>query len=280
MKRQDAMTSVQNMFAGSVRRLCARSAQRALGLGLVLMIGIGLGGCSGGSKDRLDIPHVLVSPYDTRGGDVLWAIVPLANESGTSVADSLEVSDQLVAAVTQARGLAAVPMNRTLAAMRSLGLAGITSPGQARALANAMGVDGVLIGTITAYDPYDPPTIGISVALFAREGSMGIGEAYVDPVALSQAHSDYEMLGNTQFADDPVAVVNEHLHGASHEVQLSIQHYATGRFEHGSAWGWRRYLASMDLYTKFAAHQTVRRLLEKEQIRVGRLIAAQQAAAR
>jgi hypothetical protein len=84
----------------------------------------------------------------------------------------------------------------------------------------------------------------------------------------SYSDSDYT-INRSQFADKPVAVISEHLDGSNHEVQMDLRRYASGRTDPGSSLGWRSTLASMDLYTKFAAHFAVGRLLEQERLRTG-----------
>src|SRR5262249_27350631 len=151
-------------------------------------------------------PEVLVSPYDTSAGDVLWAVVPLNNESGTSAADALAISDRLVNKITEVEGLAAVPMNRTMAAMRALGMPAVRSASDARYLAEALGADGIIVGTITSYDPYNPPKVGLALALFAKEGRGRAGPELIDLRTLQKSYSEGQPAPGTRVADAPVAV--------------------------------------------------------------------------
>ncbi len=297
MNRQDAMTTVQTMLARyrraeTARREAGRRARsaapgrgrgtvrlhlaRVARWGLLLLAGVAapvITGCAT-DPDSLRPPHVLVAPYDATEGNVLWAVVPLINESGTTNADSFAISDALVARITETRGLSAVPVNRTIGAMRSLGLTQVATVADARVLAQALGADGVIVGSITAWDPYDPPKIGISVALFAREGRLRTGDDWLDPVALEMAYTDYGLAPATASAvsQAPASVVAGHLDGANHETLMEVRRYAEGRHDYDAALGWRRYLASMDLYTDFAAYWAVRGLLDKEQLRLARLV--------
>lgn len=226
------------------------------------------------NPDNLHPPHVLAAPYDTVDGPVLWAVVPLANESGTTVADPLAVTDALVARITETRGLAAVPANRTIGAMRALGMTQVATVADARVLAKTLGVDGIVVGSITAWDPYDPPKLGLSLALFAREGRLRTGGDWLDPVALEMAYTDQGLTPTTDAAvsQKPASVVAGHLDGANHETQMEVRRYAEGRHDYDAALGWRRYLASMDLYTDFAAYWAVRGLLDSERLRLARLV--------
>lgn len=213
-------------------------------------------------------PATIVAPYDTSLGQVLWAVVPPRNESGTTLVDPLVMGDKLVAAAAQIRGVIALPLNRTIDAMRALELAAVNSPDDARRLADELGVDGLIVGSITAYDPYEP-VIGLSVALYARPGRLGPPAHWeVDPRRLSTQPTEPPGLARG-FAQQPLGVVAEHLDAKNHQVQMDVRRYATGRHEAFSALGWRRYLASADLFAEFAAWHVMERLVELEWLRTG-----------
>ncbi len=257
------MTTVQTMLA-VVRTLVLCAS--------VLAGSLLVGGCANKS-DRLDPPHTLVSPYDSVGGDVVFGVAPLLNEAGTTTTQSLRVTDALVNKITEAEGLAAVPTDRVLGAMESLGLHGVTSPDEAMQLARTLGVDGLIIGAVTAYDPYDPPKLGLSLTLFITERRT---PSTVDPAELRAAYSGDD-IPLTVTGQGPGASVSMFLDGASHAVQMRVERYATGRHDYDSALGWRRFLASMELYTDFAAWTALERLLDAERLRLTRMVAAQPA---
>ncbi len=239
------MTTVQTM-------LCAAS------IGAML-----ISGCAH-EKHTLVTPNVIQSPYSPAKGETLWAIAPLANESGVSTIDVLAISDMLAAAVAEIDGISALPVNRTLQAMNSRQIRSIRSPREARILAEAMNVQGVLVGSITAYDPYDPPKIGLTLALYTTD----IEPAEpVDPRRLSAAYADRN-LPKTTFSDTPSSVVSEHLDASSHEVLISLREFAHGRHDPESALTWKRYTASMELYTEFAAYHCTRKLVQAERRRL------------
>jgi len=228
---------------------------------------VGLWACdSSKRRDALVPPEVLVAPYDLSRGDVLWAVAPLGNESGYASADAEMVADALVAKIDEARGIACLPLNRTIAAMRSKNMRAVRTPGDARQLAMALGVDAVVVGNITNYDPYDPPKLGLALALYSRDRESG---EPVDPMKLKSSFTDYGQITRSQHADRPAAVVSEHLDGANHEVQMELRRYVSGRHDSESALGWRGSLASMGLYTEFAAFVAVSRILEQERLRLG-----------
>jgi len=223
-------------------------------------------------RDQMFPPQVIVSPYDTSEGDVLWAVIPPLNESGTSLASDLTIGDSIVAAAQGIRGVRCLPLNRSIAAVRSLGLTrGIQSTGDAQRVAEFLGVDAVLAGSITAYDPYDPPVLGLALALYARPGAMeNASQAKIDTRALSMSFTDFGTFDGRSFAGEPVSVVSEHLDARDHGVLMAVRRYAEGRSNLQSALSWRVYTASMDLYTQFVAHHTVGRLIDEEWLRLAR----------
>src|SRR5262245_48604424 len=232
--------------------------------GAAMLIGAAalvLSGCA--KTEPLTAPAVTTAPYDTSKGEVLWAVVPLRNESGTSVVNIGNMSDKLVNAAEEVRGVRCVPLNRTIQAMQSLGMPTLQNPADARKLAHAMGVDAVLVGSITAYDPY-APELGLAVALYGRPGAMAQGQQHpLDTRALTARPTDTEPSLWTR-NEGPIAVVSEHLDGKNNQVLLDLKAYAEGRQKDPSAMGWKRFTASMDLFSEFAAHHVVDGLVKQE----------------
>lgn len=244
--------------------------QRLLALLLLpLLFGLTLMGCELSKKQRPD-PIDLRSPYDFAGGDVLWAVAPLVNESGVSVVEPLTVSDALVYQIQQVEGISAVPMNRTIAAMRALGLASVESPQDAVALAKALGADAILAGSITAWDPYNPPEMGLTLALFgARPGGPGgLNETWVNPRDMQGWITEYGLESGRGRFGVPVTAGALHVDATRTDVRREVRLYAEPRVEDGTPLGWERYLASMALFSEFVCHRLVKDLLESERARL------------
>lgn len=267
-ERQDAMATEHDMLTS--RR--ARPSALGLVIAIILPAFLLLGGCA---TETLHAPRTLTSPYPGAAGDFLWAVAPMANESGTTNADPLLVSDALVAQIQQTSGLDAIPVNRVIEAMRSLGINSIDSPASAVQVAQLLGADAVIAGSITAWDPYEPPKIGLALSLFVLRDEMrapGARTPGVDPRALQAAPTDYT-LPTRSSPTTPVSSVAEHLDASNHEVLMRLRDYASGRHDPQSAMGWQRYQASMSLFTEFACHRLTERLLDAERIRVARTLA-------
>jgi hypothetical protein len=233
-------------------------------LGLIAMAFVP--GCVQG-PDSLTPPAVTRSPYDSSRGDVLFAVAPLVNESGTTVFQPDMVSDALVRSVSAVEGINCLPLNRTLVAMRGMGMRELTSPREVSALADALGVDGLIVGTVTAYDPYDPPTLGLSLALHAGpigfSGSLNVEE-------LRGTITDPDAPDSLRYVESPIATTSEVFSARNHAVQMEMKRYAEGRSEPSAPRGWRMYQASMPLYTEFVTHAAVSSLLDQERLRLAR----------
>ncbi len=265
------MTTAQPMLAASrVARLIRRRLAPFL-----LLAPLALGACT--SPPEFVPPLTLTAPaYRTPGGpELIWAVAPLRNESGVGAAPAEAVTDALVEQVEQIEGVASVPLNRTLAAMRALEMPYIDTPAEAVALAQTLGVDAIIVGTITSWDPYDPPVIGMALALFVTPGSVMAtpptepvaDPGPPDPVLLQSAPRDATLPGS-QWNTRPISVVSRVLDGSNHAVQMSCKEFAEGRSPTVSALGWRRYLASMPLYAEFASFRLCADLLDAERQRI------------
>ncbi|MBX3377172.1 MAG: hypothetical protein KF678_09250 [Phycisphaeraceae bacterium] len=270
------MTSEQTMLSPLSPACCGRLAARCAAFAratVALVAAMLVAACAPNHEQVLQPPQTLIAPYDASGGDALWAVVPLRNESGTTVADPYMVSDKVVGAASQVRGVRCLPLNRTIAAMRALDLQELTRPEEAEALAKALGVDALLVGSITAYDPYNPPKLGIALALYTRPGFKGrpTSSSAVDPRKLTYQPTDYSYFPRSAYANAPASVVSEYLDGKNHQVMMDIKAYAAGRHDDRTALGWRRFLASMDLFCEFGAWHGVNRLLQHEWIRMARV---------
>lgn len=220
----------------------------------------------GTTTKRVVYPERLRSPYATTS-QVVWAVVPPRNESGVSAVDELAVGDALVEEIGQVKGLDCLPLNRTINAMRAMGLASVDTPAQAKALARAAGADGVVVSTITSWQPYHPPRIGLNMALFARSASMGIPDGFTNDVrAIQSAAAPTGPVSG--MSNGPVNGVSVVLDASNTAIMRKVEVYGEARVEPNDPMGWERYSKSMRLYTRFACHRALELLLEAERGRV------------
>lgn len=259
----------------------ALSAQRAL-RGLLclalLCTALPMTSCAGLlSGPEFRDPSVLSAPYGAER-DVVIAVAPLRNESGVSSVHELSITDRLVEALAQVEGITALPINRSVGAMRSLGYERIASPGDARMLAERLGADGVVVGTITSWDPYDPPRLGLSLVLHARTGVMRVDtrDAFVDPLALQRAATDAGLVIDDD-RDLPVAAFSEVVDASNHEILKDLKSYAVGRYDPNTAMGWTIFTKSAMRFSEYVSHRAARSLMVSERRRLAQRATAETA---
>lgn len=196
------------------------------------------------------------------GQTLTLAVGPALNHSGSRDFDPIRVADIMASELTFMPGVRVVPLNRTLAQLESDGHTRIESPGQALALVDRLGADGIIVFAITEYEPYNPPVIGMSAQLFGHGPGAAAG---LDPVALSRQSAPFE--GDAA----PTSLRAEHqrvFHGAERRTVTEIKRFARRRTAADGAFGWRKYLASQDEFWRFCCHSTARELIRQEVVHV------------
>ncbi len=207
-----------------------------------------------------------LSPYRE---PVIWAVAPLANETGVSTVDVLAMADIIAHEVQNIHGIDALPVQRVLDGMRAMDIGGIDSPATARSLARVIGADAIIVGSITAYDPYRPPMLGMTLQLY-HANAMQLGDDVIDQIGT--AASDRSLHGFGE-GDQPASSVSVVLDAADNGVRLSLEQFARGRTESNSALNWERYLVVMDLYTQYVVDRLLRDLLREERTRTNQRLA-------
>jgi len=237
-------------------------------LGLVLLIG----GCDL-LPQRPTGPDALSGPYATPR---VWAVAPLRNESGSLYADGLVMADHFAAHLTNAANIEMMPVNRVLRAMEALQMAEVASPEDARQLLETLGADALLIGTITAYDPYDPPKLGLTIELY--DGGRRLAFEGIDSRQLTRAATGDQVHPGPLPGEQPLprregvaSGVSAYFNAADHRVRDLLIRYAGSRggdplAKHED--NWHRYRLSMDLYSEFVTYVMSWRLLDAEWLRV------------
>jgi len=244
-------------------------------LAAVMMVAMVCTGC----VLKQDEPRFLGTPYMERQ---VWAVAPLNNESGSSVAEGVTVADRLTQRLEEVEGLDVLPVNRVLSAMQTLGISMIASGSDLRQLRELLGVDGLVIGTITAFDPYDPPKIGLAIELYASP-RLANGNT-VDPGKLLRSPTDLTQPQDAQTPPPasltgsmnaavrlvPTSVVSGYYDAADPLIREQLRDYAQGRGSESHRDAWRMYVLSMDLYTEFVSYLVSSQLMQAEQNRLAR----------
>jgi hypothetical protein len=237
---------LQSWQDASVMTVSLRCPARAVVVAL-LPLGLLLSGCA--SQEKLAPPVEHRSPLS---GERTWAVVPFANESGVSAVDTLGISDDFVAEVEAVEGLRCIPLNRSITGLRSLGLAQIRSDAEARALLRVLQVDGLVVGSITAYDPYKPMTLGIAAQVYTVDSA---APTATDVGELTLAVTERGTADRARLA--PAAQASRVYDARNHDVLERVGRYAAGRHDPKSGMRESVYVHSMDAYSRFVAFEVV-----------------------
>ncbi len=238
------MTSAQTMRTRMARRRAA----------IVLLLLSVISGCQN-TPERMP-PKRLVSDRPQ-----VWAVAPFANESGVSTVKTARIADFFMEQAQQIVGVNAIAVNRVLMAMREMGMDGVTSVGDARRLMNVLEVDGLIVGTVTSFDPYRPPKLGAAIQLYMRYEVSPFSR--IDTNALTRQTRGEPYAGAIGHRG-PAAEAAGYFDAANHQTLNWLHDYATGRTEPQSAYGEDIYLVNMDLYTQFVSFRLLHDLLEAE----------------
>ena len=192
------------------------------------------------------------------GARQTWAVAPAVNLSGVKEADPILQADLLYAQLQQTAGLNVIPVNRVVEVFAALRIEQVQSEEQAAIICNVLGCDALLVPTITAYDPYDPPKMGASLHLFRKTNVLNAG---VDPRELVRRASP-KANESTPARSSFVQVVGM-FDAANGSTRAAALLYAQGRNDPAGPYGAKGYLIEMDRYSGFVYHSLIEELLLK-----------------
>jgi hypothetical protein len=185
----------------------------------------------------------------------VWAVAPAVNLSGQKAVDPILQADLLYQKLQEVRGITVIPVDRVTEVYAGLKIDHVQSVEQALIVCDLLGCDGLLVPTVTAYDPYDPPKFGGSLQLFKKPDSYE-RTPNVDPrlMARSAAPGEFESLPKE--ASGLVQAVGM-FDAANGSVRDSLSGYVAGRHDPVGPMGPREYLMNMDRYVGFAYHSMI-----------------------
>ncbi len=231
-------------FTGRIRKAAT------LWIGVFLLCG-----CHGRSR-RVEP----VSVANTAVGPMTIAVAPALNLSGSADFDRDRVADLMASEMSFAAGVTVIPVSRVLGVLSVQGLDGVRSQTHALELVGLLGADAILVFSVTEYDPYDPPSMGISAQLF---GTRPDPSGAVEPIKLSrQAGLAASPVRSTTRR---VLAQTQRVFDASHQwVVADIRRFAAFRDGDESPFGWRKYVVSQQHFIRYCCHATLRALLNDE----------------
>lgn len=223
------------------------------------------------------IERRIESPYGARQ---VWAVAPLRNETGSRFADGLIMADQLTRSFEQVEAIDVLPLNRVLEAMDTLRLPAVQTKSDAIALREALGVDALVVGTMTHYHAYDPPKMGLALDLYAWPTDFA--PTPIDIKALSWAPtSDTAGVrrGAVYRQGQPVTTISAYFDAGGVGTKRLIDDYAYGRGTTPDTLHERRlYTINMNLFQEFVSYEASSQIIWAEWERLARAIERQQPA--
>lgn len=172
----------------------------------------------------------------------VWAIAPAVNLSGQREVDPLLQADYVYQQLQEIDGLTIVPVNRVVEVFAGLRIDGVKSPEQAAQVCQLLKCDALVVPTVTAYDPYNPPKLGAALQLFQATTKLA-SDGSPRPAVFFQAVGMFD--------------------AANGSVRAKLLAYATGRNDPKSPMGPREYLESMDRYCGFVYDMLAEDLLKQ-----------------
>jgi hypothetical protein len=225
-------------------------------LGLLLIIG------SGCQK-----PVIYGRPQelglDQERGEV-WAVAPALNLSGQRDVDPLLQADIVYGQLQRVRGLTVIPVNRVAEVYNSLRIEKVQSAEQAAIVCDLLGCDALVVPTVTAYDPYNPPKMGASLQVFNRPGSFSRQAASaIDVRELSRAAAPPPGESLPKQPDTFIQAVGmfDAANGTTRDAVLA---YAAGRNDPVGPMGPKEYFASMERYCGFVYYELIADVLSQK----------------
>ncbi|MGA2498287.1 MAG: hypothetical protein ABSH20_11135 [Tepidisphaeraceae bacterium] len=231
------------------------NTMRSISLGLFVVLA-GLGGCAGHDTPDYGVEQPLNLPGYRRQ---TWAVAPAVNLSGQKAVDPLIQADLLYMQLQQVAGLNVIPVNRVVDVYTALRVDQVKSERQAQVMCELLDCDAIVVATVTAYDPFDPPKMGAALQLF-RRGEQRL-PPNVDPRDLVR-----QAAPTTQSVTPPPAGFVQAVgmfDAANGSTRIDLLRYAAGRNDPAGPLRERVYFVEMDKYAGFVYHSLISELLNK-----------------
>ena len=194
----------------------------------------------------------------------VWAVAPVLNLSGQRAVDPILQADLVFQQMQQVEGLTVIPVNRTVEVLIGLRLEKVQSEQQVALVCELLGCDGLVVPTITIFDPYTPPKLGASLQFFPKSSTMA------RPAALSpreMARQAAPAVDQSLPAGSGIVQAVGMFDAQNGSVRAAIQRYAAGRNDPLGPLGAKEYLVCMDRYCGFVYHLLLIDLLNSPKMR-------------
>jgi hypothetical protein len=190
----------------------------------------------------------------------VWAIAPVINLSGEQGVDPFLQADLVFQQLQQVQGVTVLPVNRVAEVYATLKIPQVSSPEQASLVCDLLQCDGLVVASVTIFDPYNPPKLGGAVQLFMKPRSYN-RPIDVDPRELARRSTPKEVDATPALTNGSTVQVVGLYDGANGSVREAIRRYASGRNDPVGPLGEKEYLVHMDRFCGFAYSDLIERLI-------------------
>ena len=197
--------------------------------------------------------------FAPRYGPRTIAVAPAINLSGQSAPDPLLQADIVYQQMQAVRGVTVIPVNRVVQVCAGLGIRNIDSRDQAEAVCEALGADALVVPTITAFDPYDPPKMGASLQMFVSKYRDQNGK--LDVRALSRQPTEGPVQSLPKNADFIQAA--RLFDASAGSTRERIRLFASGRNDPTGPLGEREFYLNMDRYASFVWYELIDEVFDR-----------------
>jgi len=144
----------------------------------------------------------------------------------------------------------------------ALGVERVQSAEQASLVCDLLGADALLVPTVTAWEPYNPPKMGASLQLFIKSSAFK-RRVDVDPRELARMAAPAP--GTPLPPMDPAGFVQAvgMFDAADGTVRESLARYSAGRYDPQGPFGAREFYMNSDRYAAFVYRRLTERLFDQ-----------------
>jgi hypothetical protein len=179
------------------------------------------------------------------------------NLSGENSVDPLLQADLVFQQLQAVNNMTVIPVNRVIEVYAALHITKVQNEEQAQLVCEQLGCEGLIIPTITIYDPYDPPKFGAALQLL-RRGAVDHPNN-IDVRELTRAASPMTTEALPQHPNF-IQVVGMY-DATDGTVRDALLRYAKGRNDPSGPLAAKEYFVSMDRYCGFVYYTLIQQMI-------------------
>ena len=195
----------------------------------------------------------------SNGTHPVWAVAPAVNLSGESSVDPILQADLVYHQLQAVNNLTIIPVNRVVQVYAALHITRVESDEQAAIVCEQLGCDGLIVPTMTIYDPYDPPKMAASLSLLGQKSTTHTNNIDARELVHRATPMTTDALPKSP---DFIQVVGMY-DSANGSVRDAVLRFAKGRNDPMSPLATKEYFVCMDRYSEFVYHTLIEQMISR-----------------